>query len=47
MFPRIHPTEKEIEKCKTCKNAFLKCQDCCLCWKGHSQYEKEEKSGRK
>jgi len=28
IFPRIHPTEEEIEKCSHCRNAYLMCSEC-------------------
>lgn len=31
MMLRTKPTDEELEKCLTCKWAWIKCEDCCLC----------------
>ena len=38
-FPRVKPTDEEIEQCRSCKNAYAKCD---TCTPGNSNYEKEE-----
>lgn len=40
IFSRIHPTEEEIEKCRTCKNEFVECENC---FPDDSRYEKKGK----
>ena len=37
-FPRVKPTEEEIEQCKSCNNQFIQCDTCVP---GNRNYEKE------